>query len=447
MAQLQRQADVHYDELCPPNKRYALMNANKKIDLDNPLCPNESKIVANIIQNHPLRFSIVASSSVPWIYLCRYITAYPDISKSVRDKYHILEHDEMVKSIFNSWKNKAGLGMKIPSWMTTDEMKLTENYRMQKISELRTYVMGESLTGQANESKPGPSTSVIQSCQRDPKAPALSLVNQDLLYLKKGNSGSKEYVLSLHKFSTVIFPDDDIKERTSRWRQQEQGNSIEEVYSNLKIVQVIKTTGELGHEHKFVTEIIARRANGCIISINEPDYKNLNKNDIEDISIMIWERVYDFQLGVENYQHKVNLTAPTISFPGIKKKNMFSIVSEPIYSIIYKNKKKRVMGHQEIHKFYNATPKRILEGLKSYNNVKHGYVTPSLSKEDAEYHRLFKEEIEERLKHRDQMRRWKMYLNGRPLGSRRSNIASASFPDLLLALSDVLISFPELLLS
>ncbi|GKC33984.1 hypothetical protein Tco_1046368, partial [Tanacetum coccineum] len=62
-------ADVHQDELCPPNKRYALMEANKKVDLDNPLCPDESKILVNILQNHPLRFSIVASSSMPWIYL------------------------------------------------------------------------------------------------------------------------------------------------------------------------------------------------------------------------------------------------------------------------------------------------------------------------------------------------------------------------------------------
>ncbi|GKB00512.1 hypothetical protein Tco_0828505 [Tanacetum coccineum] len=36
MAQPQRQADVHQDELCSPNKCYALMDANKKIDLDNP---------------------------------------------------------------------------------------------------------------------------------------------------------------------------------------------------------------------------------------------------------------------------------------------------------------------------------------------------------------------------------------------------------------------------
>ncbi|GJY49434.1 retrovirus-related pol polyprotein from transposon TNT 1-94 [Tanacetum coccineum] len=64
MAQPQRPADVHQDELCLPNKRYALIDDNKKIDLDNPLYPNESKIMANIIQNHPLRFNIVASSLV-----------------------------------------------------------------------------------------------------------------------------------------------------------------------------------------------------------------------------------------------------------------------------------------------------------------------------------------------------------------------------------------------
>ncbi|GJU58313.1 retrovirus-related pol polyprotein from transposon TNT 1-94 [Tanacetum coccineum] len=36
MAQPQHQADIHKDELCPPNKSYALMDANKKVDLENP---------------------------------------------------------------------------------------------------------------------------------------------------------------------------------------------------------------------------------------------------------------------------------------------------------------------------------------------------------------------------------------------------------------------------
>ncbi|GJZ26497.1 hypothetical protein Tco_0570750 [Tanacetum coccineum] len=137
-----------------------------------------------------------------------------------------------------------------------------------------------------------------------------------------------------------------------------------------------------------------RGANECIVSITEPDYKNLNKNDIEDMyllimngkvpdyaetgllwslsvfirSSVIWERVHDFQLGIESYQQKVNLTAPTISFPG-----------------------------------------KVLEGLKSYNNdVKYGYVQRELTNDEVEYLKLFEEEIEVRLKHRNQMRRWEI---------------------------------------
>ncbi|GKF20011.1 hypothetical protein Tco_0068649 [Tanacetum coccineum] len=200
-------------------------------------------------------------------------------------------------------------------------------------------------------------TPVVKSCQRDPKAHAISLVNQDLLYLKKGNSRPEKIMMSLHKFPAnphaKIFY---IK------KQKELGKPKQVVYSNSKIVQIIKTYWEPGHEHKFITKIVVRRANGSIMSITESDYKNLNKNDIEYLyllivngkvdnygetellwsllifirSTMIWERVHDFQLGVESYQQKVNLTTLTITFPGIEKYKVFSIVSEPIYEIIYK---------------------------------------------------------------------------------------------------------------
>ncbi|GJV20801.1 retrovirus-related pol polyprotein from transposon TNT 1-94 [Tanacetum coccineum] len=46
--------------------------ANKKVDLDHVQCPLESKILTNIIKNHPLRFNIAASSSIPWIYMARF---------------------------------------------------------------------------------------------------------------------------------------------------------------------------------------------------------------------------------------------------------------------------------------------------------------------------------------------------------------------------------------
>ncbi|GJZ62576.1 hypothetical protein Tco_0618713, partial [Tanacetum coccineum] len=72
MAHQQHAADVHPDELYPPNKRYDLMDTNKKIDFEHVQCPPESKLLMNIIKNHPLRFSIVVSSLVPWIYMAQF---------------------------------------------------------------------------------------------------------------------------------------------------------------------------------------------------------------------------------------------------------------------------------------------------------------------------------------------------------------------------------------
>nr|GEX96115.1 hypothetical protein [Tanacetum cinerariifolium] len=71
MAHQQLVVDVYLGELYPPNKRYDLMDANKKIDMEHVQCPPENKIVTNIIKNHPLRFSIAAYSFVPWIYMAQ----------------------------------------------------------------------------------------------------------------------------------------------------------------------------------------------------------------------------------------------------------------------------------------------------------------------------------------------------------------------------------------
>ncbi|GJV14607.1 retrovirus-related pol polyprotein from transposon TNT 1-94 [Tanacetum coccineum] len=261
---------------------------------------------------------------------------------------------------------------------------------------------------------PQKTTLLVQSYQRDPEAPALYLINQDLLYLKKGSSGPEKIVLSLHKFPVIIFNDVDIEEWTSRWvnkcvkkfnpyarygvehwknphakifyikRQKEPGKPKEVVYSNSKIIK-------------------------CQF---ESDYKNLNKNDIKDMYLLIMNgKMHDFQLGIESYQQKVNLIAPTISFPGIEKHQMFSIIYEPVHGIIYKNskKEKRVIRHSEIHKFCDATLNRVLEGLKSYNNdVKCGYIQRDLTEDEVEYLNLFEEEIEVRLKYHNQMRRWEI---------------------------------------
>ncbi|GJT27324.1 retrovirus-related pol polyprotein from transposon TNT 1-94 [Tanacetum coccineum] len=48
----------------------------------------------------------------------------------VRDKYHNLQDDDIMKNIFNSGRHKDKVGMQIPAWMINEEKKHTEHYRM-----------------------------------------------------------------------------------------------------------------------------------------------------------------------------------------------------------------------------------------------------------------------------------------------------------------------------
>ncbi|GJV05497.1 hypothetical protein Tco_1343153 [Tanacetum coccineum] len=165
----------------------------------------------------------------------------------------------------------------------------------------------------------------------DPEAPALSLINQDLLYLKKVSSGPKRIVLSLHKFPAIIFNDDDIKEQTSRWVN--------------KVVKKFNLYARYGVKH---WKILMRR----IFNIKKQKRAWKTK---EEASSVLWERaLHDFQLGIESYQQKVNLTAPTISFPGVEKHKMFSIIYEPVHGIIYKNSKKEKKGDATSGRFISV---------------------------------------------------------------------------------------------
>ncbi|GKA40347.1 hypothetical protein Tco_0732940 [Tanacetum coccineum] len=85
------------------------------------------------------------------------------------------------------------------------------------------------------------------------------------------------------------------------------------------------------------------------------------------ISRVIWERVHDFQLGIESYQGKINLTAPTLTFPGIEAHEPYSIIDKPTTGLIYLNNKdeKQVMYLVEIVKFCDATPEKGFKRSKA----------------------------------------------------------------------------------
>ncbi|GJV72414.1 hypothetical protein Tco_1492409 [Tanacetum coccineum] len=250
------------------------------------------------------------------------------------------------------------LSMKFDPQLQQQDIAILNRAKRHKTFEYEAYVSGESSSGQVNENEQGPSTSGNQEQEDD------------------------------YDFWTESYASDDDEIPTKQMSQ----DIMEEVSLTIDEAKLKKMVDEMLRQRLFIR------------------------------SSVIWERVHDFQLGIESYQQKVNLTAPIISFPGVEKHKMFSIIYEPVHGIIYKNskKEKRVMRHSEIHKFCDATLNRVLEGLRSYNNdVKYGYIQRDLTNEEVEYLKLFEEEIEVRLKYQNQMRRWEMYVNERPLGPRR----------------------------
>ncbi|GKB34419.1 hypothetical protein Tco_0879361 [Tanacetum coccineum] len=155
-----------------------------------------------------------------------------------------------------------------------------------------------------------------------------------------------------------------------------------------EITEVVIVTTDQHHGLDFMKQIIMMRENDKPYSFSKADFKYLSKNDIEDLyylclnkkvnfgenklknslitfirSCVIWERVYDFQLGIESYQIRVNLTAPTLTFLSIEAHDPYSIVEKPNTSLIYLNNKeeKRVMYLAKIVKFCDATLEKVLK--------------------------------------------------------------------------------------
>ncbi|GJW68717.1 hypothetical protein Tco_0123141 [Tanacetum coccineum] len=92
----------------------------------------------------------------------------------------------------------------------------------------------------------------------------------------------------------------------------------------------------------------------------------LKYGNTEEKSCVIGDKVHDFQLGIESYQIKINLTAPTLIFLVIEACDPYFIVDEPRLGLIYLNNKeeKRVMDLVEIVKFCDAMLEKVLKEVK-----------------------------------------------------------------------------------
>ncbi|GKC33020.1 hypothetical protein Tco_1040314 [Tanacetum coccineum] len=451
------------------------------------------------------------------------MTVFPEISRITRDKYHNLEHDDMVKSIFNLGKHKAGVGMKIPNSMITDEMKLTENYRMYAAVFRVDVPMTQSQpieSTQGTHRTPNPEVSKGEySAQPKSAVPRLHIekVKEHLEAEEIEKMGrSREYkesseveITTVVQSVNVIEEEDESAEDDYELRRREKGKNEEEPRNTPSPTPIrsprihstlISSDTELGideqqyqlyltmkddlqmqrddisiwlalkikFERPIATNTPCRSSAICLRDQDDPHddaYPEGENTDESDPSLStsgnqeqeddsdFWTDRYatdDDEIPVEKVsQEHVEEMSETIDKAKLHKKRSLPQPQKPTPVVLSYQRdpkapaqslvnqdflypKKGNSGSKKfvlsLHKFPGAIFRFIFSyedieektSNREYNNdVKHGYVTPSLNKDDVEYLRLLDEEIEERLKHRDQMRRWEMYANGRPLGSRR----------------------------
>ncbi|GKC65218.1 hypothetical protein Tco_1097816 [Tanacetum coccineum] len=272
MAQQQHAADVHPDELCPPNKRYDLMDANKKVDLDHmqyaskyrlkfmldkkelTLTLDDFRTIFHLPQandnNHNLFVPPPSFYDMPWQTLCKifskclttrvtgwdqpplqimqmmycfinnihvdyaellweglyyslhhptssipyprftkilfshYMTIFPDISRCARDMYHNLQDDDIMKNIFNSGRHKNKVGMQIPAWMITEEMKHTEHYRMYAVVFGIDVRLTQSQPTESTQGTHRTTSAPRRSTRLTPPAPVLNVDKADEMILQ-----------------------------------------------------------------------------------------------------------------------------------------------------------------------------------------------------------------------------------------------------------------------
>ncbi|GJV11186.1 hypothetical protein Tco_1352727 [Tanacetum coccineum] len=112
---------------------------------------------------------------------------------------------------------------------------------------------------------------------------------------------------------------------------------------------------------------------------------------------------------------KVNLTAPTLTFPGIEEHEPYTIVDEPRMGLIYlnSNDEKRVMYLEEIVKLCDATLEKVLNEVKlrMFEN-KFLKKPPLLGELDQDIMKAYEREISKRLSQPTRkMQRWESFVN------------------------------------
>nr|GEU30426.1 hypothetical protein [Tanacetum cinerariifolium] len=208
-------------------------------------------------------------------------------------------------------------------------------------------------------------------------------INNDLEYLR-GGASSRKYTTSITKTKAADYGHikwiEDLVPRTM-WINEPIG------YDKHALWEVSHWGRKRQQFYGFAVNRESARDvdDDKLYKFKECDFKRLRIQDIEDMllllvegkltnltveerfafnvslrmftrSIVIQRRVEDLQLGVENYQKKLNLTKPNSYQSDLKRKEAYTTYSNP-RGFIYQNKdkKNRLMRIDELHKFSDGT--------------------------------------------------------------------------------------------
>ncbi|GJX31494.1 hypothetical protein Tco_0241349 [Tanacetum coccineum] len=168
--------------------------------------------------------------------------------------------------------------------------------------------------------------------------------NNDLKYMQGG-------------ISTMIYTTSIMKAKAAQYDLP----GIEDMVPNIWMTRVEVMQK---HGYRYLREIEVRRTDNELHIFKEGDFPRLRINDIEDMLILVVQNrltnLSGNDMGVKNYQKKINVTKPETARPDIRKRDPYTPYQDPQGFIYVDNQgRNRLMRSDELYKFSDGTLTRL----------------------------------------------------------------------------------------
>ncbi|GKC09093.1 hypothetical protein Tco_1000703 [Tanacetum coccineum] len=364
-----------------------------------------------------------------------------DFLNYVFQKKDVIQYPRFTKLIISDLMKKNVLfrGMLIPDAFLTNEIHATDDYAEYETVFVKNKKRKQIAREISSPRKPLKVT-IRQKKQRTTPIPPL------------GNDREKDEMakatllsLTLHKTALVAKAQENIAKVQEKLEEEEiekmvEGEENEESYASIKVDKVLheiiphiaeKTTNDVieGNLKRIVADTIIQERDALQAEMKSNPQDQSTHPALWDVLKCTFEKSststtscrddafrphhhddhQDDDAPPEEEKRAVNLTAPTLTFPGIEVHDPYYIVDKPSTGLIYLNRKekKRVIYLAEIVKFWDATLERVLNEVKlKIFKFEPWKKPPLLGELNLDILKACEREITKRLRHRVQMRKW-----------------------------------------